>query len=58
MLQETGKQVPNTTEQDIGESGEDETNESNRDHKRPLGRSTSNGTINTDKNGLMKKYFC
>ena len=33
MLQETESQASNTTERDTEESGEEETNESNRDHK-------------------------
>ena len=49
MLQETESQASNTTEWDIQESGEEETNESNRDHERPRGRPESNGTINANK---------
>ena len=49
MLQGTESQASNTTERDTEESGEEEINESNRDHKRPRGIPKSNGTINTNK---------
>ena len=57
MLQETASQASNTTEQGIEESGEEKTNESNRDHKRPLGRPKSNGTINANKEWSDEETF-
>ena len=56
MLQETESQAPNTTERDIEESGK-ETNESNRDHKRPRGRPKSNGTINANTEWSDEEIF-
>ena len=56
MLQETESQAPNTTEWDIEESGK-ETNESNRDHKRPRGRPKSNGTINANTEWSDEEIF-
>ena len=49
MFHETESLASNTTEQDIEESGEEETNESDRDHKRPSRRPKSNGAINANK---------
>ena len=57
MLQETESQASNTTEQDIEESGEEKTNDSNRDHKRPPWRPKSNGTINANKEWSDKEIF-
>ena len=57
MLQETESQASNTTEQDIEESGEEKTNDSNRDHKRPPWRPKSNGTINANKEWSVKEIF-
>ena len=57
MLQETESQASNTTERDIEESGEEKTNDSNRDHKRPPGRPKSNGTINANKERSDKEIF-
>ena len=57
MLQETESQASNTTKRDIEESGEEETNESNRDHKRPRGRPKSNGTINANKEWSHEEIF-
>ena len=57
MLQETESQPSKTTELDIEESGEEKTNESNWDHKRPLGRPKSNGTINANKEWCDEEIF-
>ena len=57
MLQETESQPSKTTERDIEESGEEKTNESNRGHKRPLGRPKSNGTINANKEWSDEEIF-
>ena len=57
MLQETESQASNTTERDTEESGEEETNESNRDHKWPRGRPKSNGTINANKEWSDEEIF-
>ena len=57
MLQETESQASNATERDTEESGEEETNESNRDHKWPRGRPKSNGTINANKEWSDEEIF-
>ena len=53
MLQKTESQASNITERDIEESGEEETNESNRDHKRPK----FNDTINANKEWSDEEVF-
>ena len=57
MLQKTESQASNITERDIEESGEEETNESNRDHKRPRGRPKFNDTINANKEWSDEEVF-
>ena len=57
MFHEPERQASNTTEQDIEESGEEETNESDRDHKRPRGRPKSNGAINANKEWSDEEIF-
>ena len=57
MLQETESQASNTTPRNIQELGEEEANESKRDHKRPSGRSKSNGTINANKEWSDEEIF-
>ena len=57
MLQDTESQPSKTTERDIEESGEEKNNEPNRDHKRPLGRPKSNGTINANKEWCDEEIF-
>ena len=43
--------------EDIEESGEEETNEPNRDHKRPAGRPKPNGTINANEEWSDEEIF-
>ena len=57
MLQETESQASNTTPRNIQELGEEEANESKRDHKRPSGRPKSNGTINANKEWSDEEIF-
>ena len=56
-LEETEIQASSTTERDIEESGEEGSNESNRDHRRPRGTPKYNCTINTNKEWSDEEIF-